>query len=202
MKHANDTNHAEVHFFIQVNLFIGAAILDIEVDWTNNFAESQQRLNFQRQNCDTSTTEAVIQEHFLNSTFLYFTDRYGNRIAPIKNVISSGKKPYLKWYPKNLTFLHITKLRKFFPCMHDQREEGYAVSSLRNRMIYSARNLSNSEFTQTFKTKKVFAEKYYWIFFPTRGAHSSLIKKPDFLFKKVKWAHLPRWPGFMRWWEI
>lgn len=70
--------------------------------------------------------------------------------------------------------------------MHDQREEGYAVSSLRNRMIYSARNLSNSEFTQTFKTKKVFAEKYYWIFFPTLGAHSSLIKKTDFLFKKVK----------------
>lgn len=61
--------------------------------------------------------------------------------------------------------------------MHDQNQEGYAVSSLRNRMIYSVRNLSNSEFTQTFKTKKIFAEKYCWIFFfLTLGAPSSFIK--------------------------
>lgn len=92
MKHANHANHTEVHFFIQVNLFIGAAISDIEVDRTNNFAESQQRPKFKRHNCDTSTTEEIIQEHFLKSTFLYFTDRYGNMIAFIKNVIPSGKK--------------------------------------------------------------------------------------------------------------
>lgn len=101
---------------------------------------------------------------FLEQYILVFYS-YGNRIAFIKNIISSGKKPYLKLYPKNLTFLHITKLRKFLHCMHDQREEGYAVSSLRNRMIYSVRDISSSEFTQTFKTKKVFAEKYCWMFF-------------------------------------